>query len=188
MKSTCAWAKSHPLLLKYHDEEWGMPVHVDARHYEHLVMEAAQAGLSWLTVLKRREAYKKAFKDFDAGKVAKFTEKDVERLMQNPGLIRNRQKLEAAVKNAKAFLLVKKEFGSFDAYIWTFTKGRQIKNNIKTMKDIPAQTELSQKISKDLKARGFTFVGPTTIYAHMQSLGIVNDHEMTCHRRKKCET
>jgi DNA-3-methyladenine glycosylase I len=181
----CAWAGSDPLYVRYHDEEWGVPVHDDRTLFEFLVLEGAQAGLSWLTILRRREGYRKAFAGFDPAKVALFGEADVERLLGDSGIIRNRAKVRSAISNAQAFLRVQEEFGSFDAYIWGFVGGKPIVNEIKSMSDIPARTELSDAISKDLKKRGFSFVGSTIIYAHMQATGMVNDHVTSCFRYGK---
>jgi DNA-3-methyladenine glycosylase I len=172
----CAWPGQDPLMLDYHDREWGVPVHDDRRHFEFLVLEAAQAGLSWSTVLKKREGYRRAFVEFDPEKVARFTAKRVEKLMLNAGIIRNRLKIEAAVKNARTFLTVQKEFGSFDAYAWQFVDGRPRVNKWKAMREIPSTSPQSDAFSKDLKKRGFSFVGSTVIYAHMQAVGMVNDH------------
>jgi DNA-3-methyladenine glycosylase I len=169
-------------MLDYHDREWGVPVHDDRRHFEFLVLEAAQAGLSWSTVLKKREGYRRAFVEFDPEKVARFTAKRVEKLMLNAGIIRNRLKIEAAVKNARTFLTVQKEFGSFDAYAWQFVDGRPRVNKWKAMREIPSTSPQSDAFSKDLKKRGFSFVGSTVIYAHMQAVGMVNDHLVTCFR------
>lgn len=182
----CKWADmGDPLMTKYHDEEWGVPVHDDKKHFEFLILEGAQAGLSWSTVLKRREGYKKAFKGFDPGKVAKFNEKDVKRLLEDPGIIRNRLKVNSAVNNAKLFLKVQDEFGTFDKYIWGFVDGKPIINKCKKMSEIPPNTSISDKLSKDLKKRGFKFVGSTVIYAHLQAAGLVNDHEVSCFRYKE---
>jgi DNA-3-methyladenine glycosylase I len=180
----CAWCKVHPLLQEYHDKEWGVPVHDDKRHYEFLILEAAQAGLSWLTVLKRRQGYKKAFAQYDWDKVAKYDSKKIKQLIKNPGIIRNRLKIESAIHNAKAFQKVREEFGNFDKYLWNFVQNKTINNSIRTMKDLPAKTPLSDDVSRDLKRRGFKFVGSTVIYAHLQAVGIINDHENTCFRKK----
>lgn len=184
-KKRCAWSGADPLMIKYHDSEWGRAVHNDNKHYEFLVLEAAQAGLSWSTVLKKREGYRKAFGNFDPRKVAKFPASKVEKLMQNPAIIRNRLKIEAAIHNAKLFLQVQKEFGSFDKYCWQFVGGKPIVNRRKSMKDVPATTPESDAFSKDLKKRGFKFVGSTVIYAHMQAVGMVNDHTVDCFCYKK---
>jgi DNA-3-methyladenine glycosylase I len=181
----CSWCGTDPIYIKYHDEEWGREVHDEQTLFEFLILEGAQAGLSWITILKRREGYRKAFANFDVKKVAKFTEKDVERLMNDEGIIRNRLKIESAINNAKRFIEVQKEFGSFDKYIWGFLpKGKPIINKRKGMGDIPARTELSDAISKDMKKRGFKFFGTTICYAHMQATGMVNDHVMSCFIRK----
>lgn len=178
----CPWCTSNDLYISYHDEEWGVPVHDDRKHFEFLVLEAAQAGLSWLTVLKRREGYGRAFADFDPVAVSKFGPKEIENLMNDPSIIRNRKKIEAAVNNAGKFQEVQMEFGSFDKYLWSFVGGNQVVNGWKGLKEIPARTELSDRISKDLKKRGFKFVGSTIIYAHLQAVGIVNDHLISCFR------
>ncbi len=179
----CSWVpKGNVYYAKYHDEEWGVPVFDDVKLFEFLVLEGAQAGLSWETILKRREGYRKAFANWDVKKVAQFSEKDIEKLLQNPEIIRNKLKVKSAIINAQKFLAVQKEFGSFSKYMWQFVNGKQIINSRKTVAEYPAQTELSQKISADLKKRGFTFVGPTIIYAHMQATGMVNDHTVDCFR------
>lgn len=182
----CAWA-AKDIFHEYHDQEWGVPVHDDRLHFEFLVLEGAQAGLSWATILNRREGYRRAFDQFDPKKVARYTEKRIEKLLKDPGIIRNRLKVRSAVKNAKAFLEVQAEFGSFDTYIWQFVDGRPIQNRWKTMTDLPATSERSDTLSKDLKARGFSFVGSTIIYAHMQAIGMVNDHETKCFRYRECK-
>ena len=179
----CKWAEGVSLdYIEYHDKEWGVPVHDDRVQFEFLILEGAQAGLSWSTILNKREGYRRAFADFDPAKVARFTDKRIEKLLLDPSIVRNRLKVNSAVTNAKAFLAVQKEFGSFSKYIWGFVNGVPIQNNWQSISEIPAQTELSQKISKDLKKRGFTFVGPTIIYAHMQATGMVNDHVIECFR------
>jgi DNA-3-methyladenine glycosylase I len=178
----CAWPGDDPLMIAYHDDEWGVPVHDDRQHYEFLVLEGAQAGLSWKTVLHKREGYRRVFSDFDPQKVARFTAKKVEKLLLDPRIIRNRQKVESAVKNAKAFLAVQNEFGSFDAYAWQFVDGQAKVNRHKTTKTIPATSPESDAFSRDLKQRGFSFVGSTVIYAHMQAVGMVNDHVTSCFR------
>jgi DNA-3-methyladenine glycosylase I len=180
----CPWAseKSGPRYVKYHDEEWGVPVHDDIIHFEFLVLDGAQAGLSWSTILNKRENYRKAFAGFDPRKVARFDRRKIERLLEDPGIVRNRLKVEAAVKNARAFLKVQKEFGSFDKYIWQFVGGKTIQNRYKAEKQIPAETPESEAMSKDLKKRGFNFVGPTICYAYMQAAGMVNDHLVSCFR------
>ena len=182
-KQRCAWVTgADPLMLDYHDREWGVPVHDDRKHFEFLVLEGAQAGLSWTTILKRREGYRRAFADFDPEKVARFTAKRIEKLIADPSIIRNRMKIESAVKNAGQFLAVREEFGSFDAYAWRFVGGRPILNHRRSTKDIPPTSPESDALSKDLKSRGFSFVGSTIIYAHMQAIGMVNDHLVDCFR------
>ncbi len=181
----CGWEKTDPLMTQYHDEEWGTPVKDDRKHFEFLVLEAAQAGLSWRTILHRREGYRKAFAQFDPKKVAKFDDKKVKTLLQDTGIIRNRLKILSAIHNASLFLDIQKEFGSFDKYCWTFVGGKPIKNSWKTLKQVPAITAESDAFSKDLKKRGFKFVGSTVIYAHMQAVGMVNDHLTTCFRYKQ---
>lgn len=182
----CAWCEGlYDDYVKYHDEEWGVPVHDDRKHFEFLILEGAQAGLSWSTILKRREGYRKAFSDFDPAIVAQYNEKKYEALLQNSSIIRNRLKIKSAINNAGKFLEVQKEFGSFDNYIWNFSGGKPVINTWEKMSDIPARTELSDRISKDLKKRGFNFVGSTIIYAHLQATGIVNDHELSCFRYKE---
>ncbi len=177
----CTWPGiEHPLYTKYHDEEWGRPVHDDRLLFEMLILEGAQAGLSWLTVLKKREHYKKVFDNFNVKKVASYNEKKVQELLQDPGIIRNKLKVRATIKNAHVFIEIQKEFRSFDAYLWKWVKNKQIKNTFKTMQDLPPKTELSDAISKDLKKRGMTFVGSTIIYAYLQAVGVVNDHLVDC--------
>lgn len=183
----CTWAeRANERMIEYHDMEWGVPVHDDRKHFEFLVLEGAQAGLSWSTVLNKREAYRKAFAGFDPVRVARFTPKRVEKLLQNPGIIRNRLKVESAVNNARCFLAVQEEFGSFDDYLWSFVDGRPIQNRWKSNQEIPATTAESDALSRDLKARGFKFVGSTVIYAHMQAVGMVNDHLVDCFRYRAC--
>ena len=177
----CAWA-ANELMHAYHDEEWGVPAHDDRRHFEFLVLEGAQAGLSWAIILRKREGYRKAFAEFDPAKVARFTEKRVEKLLLDPGIIRNRLKVNGAVKNAQRFLEVQEEFGSFDDYIWRFVDGKPKVNAWKSVKQVPATSKESDALSKDLKKRGFTFVGSTVMYAHMQACGLVNDHTTDCFR------
>ncbi len=183
-KNRCQWAENENM-REYHDKEWGVPTHSDKKHFEFLVLEGAQAGLSWATILKRRAGYKKAFANFDSKKVSKFTKKDINRLLKDKGIIRNRLKVESAVNNAKRFLEVQKEFSGFDKYIWSFVGGKTIKNRWKKDSEIPAISKEAEKLSKDLKERGFKFVGPTIIYAHMQAVGMVNDHEVSCFRYSK---
>jgi DNA-3-methyladenine glycosylase I len=182
----CAWVNvDDPLMLEYHDREWGVPVHDDRKHFEFLILEGAQAGLSWSTVLKKREAYRKAFDHFDPVKVARFTAARIEKLLQDPGIIRNRLKIYSAVRNAKAFLKVQKEFGSFDTYCWRFVDGKPKVKKLTSMQQIPATSPESDAFSKDLKQRGFNFVGSTIIYAHMQAIGMVNDHLVDCFRYRE---
>jgi DNA-3-methyladenine glycosylase I len=177
----CPWALKEEM-WSYHDTEWGVPVHDDEKHFEFLVLEGAQAGLSWSTVLKRREGYRKAFKNFDAPKVARFSAKDVARLMNDSGIIRNRLKIESTVKNAKAFLKVQEELGSFDQLLWSFFDGKSKTNRWRASKQIPATSKESDEVSRELKRRGFTFVGSTIMYAHLQACGLVNDHLVSCFR------
>lgn len=178
----CPWPKQDPLYVAYHDKEWGKPIYNDQKLFEFLVLESAQAGLSWITVLRKRERYRLRFKDFDPEKVARFGARQVESLLKDAGLIRNRMKIEAAIKNARAFLKIKNEFGSFSKYQWGFVDGKPIQNRWKDSKLVPATTPLSDKFAKDLKQRGFGFLGSTVIYAHMQAVGMVNDHVITCFR------
>ncbi len=186
-KKRCAWAEGgNELYIHYHDREWGVPVRDDRRQFEFLVLEGAQAGLSWSTVLNKREGYRKAFANFDPVKVARFSEKKIETLIQNPGIIRNRLKITAAVNNARAFLNIQKEFGSFDAYIWSFVGSKPLQNRWKAMADIPATSPESDALSKDLKQRGLKFVGSTIMYAHLQAAGLVNDHLISCFRYREC--
>jgi DNA-3-methyladenine glycosylase I len=181
----CPWCGNDPIYIEYHDAEWGVPVHEERRHFEFILLEGAQAGLSWLTILKRREGYRRAFADFDPEKVARYGEDEVERLRGDTGIIRNERKIRAAVGNARAFLDVQEEFGSFDRYIWRFVDGAPIVNEFSEMSEVPAETELSRTISKELKGRGFSFVGPTIVYAHMQATGLVNDHLTGCFRHRE---
>ena len=180
----CEWSGSDPLYVKYHDTEWGVPVHADDKLFEFLVLEGAQAGLSWITILRKRENYRKAFDNFDAQKIARYGDKQFARLMNDAGIVRNRLKIQATIDNARAFLQVQNEFGSFDKYIWGFVNGKPILNRWETLREIPAKTPLSETISKDLLKRGFRFVGPTIVYAHMQATGMVNDHVVGCFRHK----
>jgi DNA-3-methyladenine glycosylase I len=181
-QTRCPWCGDDPLYVRYHDEEWGVPLHDDRRLFEMLILEGAQAGLSWITILRKREAYRKVFDRFDARKVARYDRKKIRALLANPGIVRNRLKVEAAVKNAKAFLAVQKEFGSFDAYLWAFVGGAPKVNRPRTIKHIRPTTAESDALSRDLKKRGFTFVGSTICYAFMQAVGMVNDHVATCSR------
>ena len=181
-KIRCGWSLKFDQYIRYHDEEWGLPVHNDLVHFEFLILEGAQAGLSWSTILKKREGYRKAFADFDPVKVARFTAARIEKILKDPGIVRNRLKVQSAVSNAKRFLEVQKEFGSFDQYIWRFVGGKPILNRRKSLNEIPATTPESDNLSKDLKKRGFKFVGSTVMYAHMQACGLVNDHLVDCWR------
>jgi len=183
----CTWVGDNPLMLDYHDREWGVPVHEDRQHFEFLVLEAAQAGLSWSIVLKKREGYRRAFSQFDPRQVARYTQKRIQRLTADPSIIRNRLKIEAAVRNARAFLAIQDEFGSFDAYSWRFVDGRPRLNRWKAMKEIPATSRESDAFSRDLKHRGFSFVGSTVMYAHMQAVGMVNDHLVNCFRYRQVQ-
>lgn len=185
-KKRCAWVpEGDELYQTYHDAEWGVPVYDDRKIFEFLVLESAQAGLSWITVLRKRENYRKAFKGFDPQKVAKFTPADVRNLLKDPGIIRNRLKVEAAVNNAKRFLEIQKEFGSFSRYIWGFVGGKPIRNKWKKLSELPAKTKQAEELSADLKRRGLKFLGPTVMYAHMQATGMVNDHTADCFRYKE---
>ena len=182
-RARCAWAGEDATYIDYHDREWGVPVYDDQLLFEFLVLEGAQAGLSWITILRKRDAYRKAFAKFDPEKVARFNAKKIESLMQDAGIVRNRLKIESAVKNARAFLKLQDELGSFSDYQWRYVDGKPLQNRFATMKQIPARTPISDAFSKDLKKRGFTFVGSTIIYAHMQAVGMVNDHIDTCFRQ-----
>ncbi|HWP04979.1 MAG TPA: DNA-3-methyladenine glycosylase I [Polyangiaceae bacterium] len=185
-KQRCWWPGTDALYIDYHDREWGVPVHDDRRLFEFVVLEGAQAGLSWITILRKREAYRAAFDGFDPMKVARYDARRVEKLLKNEGIVRNRLKVESAVKNARAFLEVQEEFGSFAKYQWGFVDGRPVINRFKDKKQIPPRTPLSDAISKDMKRRGFSFVGSTIVYAHMQAVGMVNDHVVTCFRHGEC--
>lgn len=178
----CRWAVTNPLMMAYHDTEWGVPQHDDQRLFEALILDGAQAGLSWETILKKRDNYRRAFHGFDASKIARYAEKDVRRLLADPGIVRNRLKITSAITNAQGFLDVQKELGSFDRYLWQFVGGQIITHRFRTHKDVPAQTKESEAMSKDLKKRGFSFVGPTICYALMQAVGMVNDHTTSCFR------
>ena len=187
-KPRCEWAlHGDDDYVAYHDHEWGVPVHDDRRHFEFLILEGAQAGLSWATILRKRDGYRRAFAGFDPVKVARFTERKIEKLVQDPSIVRNRAKIRAAVKNARAFLAIKEELGSFDDYVWSFVGGKPIHNRWRRHNQVPATTKESDALSKDLKRRGFQFVGSTVIYAHMQATGLVNDHLMGCFRYHLCE-
>lgn len=187
-KKRCLWPKDDELYIKYHDEEWGVPLYDDQKLFEFLTLETFQAGLSWITVLRKRENFREAFDNFDYQKIAKYDESKEEELRNNAGIIRNKLKISAAINNAQAFMNIQNEFGSFKTYIWGFVDGKPIQNNWKHMSEIPASTPLSDKISKDLKKRGFKFVGSTVIYAHMQATGMVNDHLVDCFRHQEVET
>jgi len=184
-KTRCGWCLKEPIYIQYHDEEWGKPVHDDKLLFEFLLLESFQAGLSWLTVLKKRDNFRKSFVNFDAKKVSKFDAEKVEKLMLDAGIIRNRLKIEAAVNNAKRFLEIQKEFGSFDKYIWSFTEGEPLINYPKTLSELAAKTEISDTMSKDMIKRGFKFIGSTICYAFMQAVGIVDDHVEDCWRKKQ---
>ena len=189
VKKRCGWAGvSNPLILEYHDREWGVPVHDDGKHFEFLVLEGAQAGLNWSIILNKREGYRRAFSEFDPSTVARYTEKRIQKLLLDPGIIRNRQKIEAAVRNARAVLAIQEEFGTFDAYAWRFVGGQPKVNRWRATKQIPATSTESDAFSKDLKQRGFGFVGSTIIYAHMQAVGMVNDHLVGCFRYREVAT
>jgi DNA-3-methyladenine glycosylase I len=181
----CPWPGTDPLYVAYHDEEWGVPLHDDRKIFEFLLLEGAQAGLSWYTVLRKREAYRQAFARFDPEKVARFGKRQIDALLKNDGIIRNRAKILAAINNAKKFLDVQEEFGTFDCYIWRFVDGRPIVNKLRALKDFPARSFESDALSQDLRKRGFKFVGSTICYAHMQATGMVNDHTMACFRRRE---
>ena len=182
MKTRCQWCGSDPLYVSYHDDEWGVPVHDDRHLFEMLLLDGAQAGLSWLTILRKRDNYRKAFRDFDYRKIAKFSKRDVEGLLGNAGIVRNRLKIESAVRNARSVLAIRKEFGTLDSFLWRYLDGIPLQNEWKSMAELPPQTDLSDAMSKDLKRRGFSFVGPTICYAFMQSVGMVNDHTTDCFR------
>ena len=182
MKSRCSWSTSDPLYINYHDTEWGVPLHDDRRLFEFLILDGAQAGLSWITILKKRQNYRKAFDYFDPQKIAEYDSRKVSELLSNKGIVRNKLKIKAAIQNAASFMTVQKEFGSFDSYIWQFVGGQTIKNKWKTLEEIPAQTRESAAMSADLKKRGFKFIGPTICYAFMQAAGLVNDHVVDCFR------
>lgn len=185
MINRCPWPSDDKLMIKYHDKEWGIPVHNDRKLFEFLILEGFQAGLSWRTILHKRENFRKAFDNFDFNKIAKYDRRKINALLKDEGIIRNKLKVEAAITNARAFLRVRKEYGSFDKYIWSFVNGKPIQNKFKSLKQLPAKTKLSDKISEDLKKRGFKFVGSTIVYAHMQATGMVNDHVVNCYRHKE---
>ena len=181
----CEWASKNELMEEYHDKEWGVPLHEDRRLFEFIILEGAQAGLTWLTILQKRENYRKAFDGFDIGKIAKYDDAEIRKLLSNGGIIRNKLKVAATIGNAKAFLKIQKEFGSFDRYIWQFVNCKPIKNSWKSLKQLPSKTKESDAMSKDLKERGFNFVGSTICYAFMQAVGMVNDHTIDCFRYKE---
>ncbi|MBP2026784.1 DNA-3-methyladenine glycosylase I [Acetoanaerobium pronyense] len=183
MKKRCFWVSDDPIYIKYHDEEWGIPVHDDYKHFEFIVLESAQAGLSWITILKKRENYKKAYENFDFKKVALYDSQKIDMLLKDEGIVRNRKKIEASINNAKAFIKIREEFGTFDKYIWSFSNGEVVKSNFKSYHEIPTKTKLSDDISKDLKKRGFKFIGTTIIYSYLQAVGIVEDHEADCFKK-----
>lgn len=182
MLNRCSWCGSDPLYVIYHDEEWGVPVHDDRKLFEMLNLEGAQAGLSWITILRKRENYLRLFDNFDAQIIVKYSDKKIEKILQDSGIVRNKLKVNSVVTNANAFLQVQKEFGSFDKYIWQFVDGKPIVNNFKSLKEVPTKTEISDIMSKDLKKRGFKFIGSTICYAFMQAVGMVNDHTIDCFR------
>ncbi len=183
----CAWCLGHPLMTRYHDMEWGVPLHDDRKHFEFILLDGAQAGLSWQTILLRREGYRRAFDDFDPEKVARYDAKHVAQLLRDPGIIRNRLKVRGAITNARQFLRVQEQFGSFDRYIWQFVDGRPRMNRFRSLKQIPATSKESDAMSRDLRARGFTFVGSTICYAYMQAAGLVNDHVTECYRHQEVQ-
>ena len=187
MQTRCAWVGADPLAIDYHDREWGVPVHDDRKMFEFLILEGMQAGLSWMTILRKRENIRKAFDQFDLLKIAQYDQRKIEELLTDPGIIRNRRKVESAVLNAQAYLEIIKEFGSFDAYIWQFVGGKPIVNAWHILEEIPSQSEEAVMLSKDLLRRGFKFVGPTICYAHMQAVGMVNDHTVDCFRYLECQ-
>ena len=181
----CDWCLGNELYMAYHDTEWGVPVHDDRRHFEFLILEGAQAGLSWLTVLRKRESYRKAYDGFDPARVARYNDRKVASLLADPGIVRNRKKVESSITNAQAFLTVRKEFGTFDRYLWGFVDGKPVRNRWKSISEIPTTSELAVRLSADLKKRGFRFVGPTIIYSHLQAVGVINDHLEGCFRHKQ---
>lgn len=187
MKTRCPWVNQDQLMVEYHDKEWGVPVHDDVKLFEFLILEGAQAGLNWSTILKKRENYRKAFDDFDPEKIAEYGSKKIDELLENSGIVRNKLKIRSTVSNANAFLDIQREFGSFDSYIWGFVGGKQVQNSWKKIDEIPAYSEEAVKMSADLKKRGFKFVGPTICYAFMQAVGMVNDHLIGCYRHSELE-
>jgi len=185
-KKRCSWSLSDPIYMDYHDLEWGYPVRDDRKQFEFLVLESAQAGLSWLTILKRREGYRRLYEGFDPEQVARFDETRIQKLLQDAGIIRNRKKIESSINNARRFLELREKYGTFSTYLWGFTEGKQVINHFKSMEEIPATTALSDRISKDMKKRGFQFLGSTILYAHLQATGLVNDHLVDCFRHREC--
>ena len=185
-KTRCDWCLSDPLYLEYHDREWGVPVRDDRKQFEFLVLESAQAGLSWLTILKRRDGYKRLYEGFDAEKVAKFDETHIQQMLQDPRIIRNRKKIESSINNARRFLEIRDQYGTFSTYLWGFTDGKQVVNHFRSLSELPATTSLSDRIARDMKNRGFRFLGSTIIYAHLQATGLVNDHLVGCFRYQDC--
>jgi DNA-3-methyladenine glycosylase I len=186
-KKRCAWTGKDILMIRYHDEEWGVPVHDDKILFEFLILEGVQAGLTWQTVLRKRENYRKAFHGFDPLEIARYNDQDIARLLSDPGIIRNRLKITATIRNAQKFLAIQQESGSFDAYIWQFVGGKPIRNGVRSMEEIPSTTKESDAMSKDLRKRGFKFIGPTICYAFMQAVGMVNDHQVDCFRYEEIE-
>lgn len=185
MKKVCSWPKDEPLMVRYHNKEWGKPVRSDRKIFEFLVLESAQAGLSWLTILRKRDGYRHAFANFEPSSVSRFSARDVSKLIKNPNIIRNRLKIEAAINNAKKFLEVQKEFGAFNKYMWSFVGDKPIDGKRKNLEDLPEHTKEAEAFAKDLKKRGFKFLGPTTVYAHMQAVGMANDHVLSCFRYRE---
>ncbi|HBC85558.1 MAG TPA: DNA-3-methyladenine glycosylase I [Lentisphaeria bacterium] len=185
MKTRCPWCEGEKIYVEYHDKEWGVPVHDDKALFEKLILDGAQAGLSWLTILKKRDGYRRAFEGFDAEKIAKYSKSDINRLLADPGIVRNRLKIEAAIKNARGYLEIREEFGSFDKFMWRYVDYKPIQNSLRSLSDIKATSRESDMMSKDLKRRGFNFVGSTICYAYMQAVGMVNDHLLSCFRYKE---
>jgi len=185
MKKRCAWCGDDPLYVSYHDGEWGVPVHDDTRLFEFLVLEGAQAGLSWLTILRKRENYRRAFGGFDVGRIARYGQRDIDRLLQDPGIVRNRLKVEAAIRNARGVLAIREEGGTLDAFLWRYVDGVPVQNAWTSMAELPAETKVSGQMSKDLRRRGFNFVGPSICYSLMQAVGMVNDHLVDCFRHRE---
>ena len=185
-RKRCPWCLSGLLYMEYHDLEWGVPVHEDQKQFEFLVLESAQAGLSWLTILKRREGYRRLYSDFNVEQVARFDQTQILHMLQDPGIIRNRNKIESSINNAQRFLDIQEQFGTFCSYLWGFVEGKQVVNHFKGLSDIPATTPLSDLLAKDMKKRGFRFLGSTILYAHLQATGLVNDHLVSCYRHREC--